>query len=85
MQNAEKGPRDERLAFLADRAAILLVVCKMRYGNDWNPFFGEGLYENDGSLGDEIRGWPEYRAATMVIRNWLRKHDAAKPDATEST
>jgi hypothetical protein len=66
---------DDRLSFLADRAAILLVVCKMRYGNDWNPFFREGLFEDEGSLGDEIRGWPEYEGAKMVIRNWIRKHD----------
>jgi hypothetical protein len=58
--------------------AILLVVAKMRYGNDWNPFFREGLYEDEGSLGDEIRDWPEYKTALEVIRNMLRKHNNDK-------
>ena len=58
--------------------AILLVVAKMRHGNNWNPFFSEGLYEDEGGLGDEIRDWPEYETAMQVIRNWLRKHDALR-------
>lgn len=66
---------NDRLAFLADRFAILMVVCKMRYGNEWNPFFQDGLYEDEGSLGDEIKGWPEFQSARDVIRNMLRRHD----------
>lgn len=77
------GKQADRLRFLADRAAILLVVCKMRYGNDWNPWFREGIFEDEGSLGDEIRGWPEYQSAMMVVRNWLKKH-GAKSDTTDA-
>jgi hypothetical protein len=55
----------------------------MRYGNDWNPWFREGIFEDEGSLGDEIRGWPEYQSAMMVVRNWLKKH-GAKPDTTDA-
>jgi len=54
--------------------AILLVICKSRTG-DWNPWFREGFYE--GSTGEEIRGWPDYRTAKDVIREMIRKHDAS--------
>jgi hypothetical protein len=46
-----------------------------QHGGDLNPFFREGLYEDAGSLGDEIRGWPQYNTAMDVIRLWLKKHD----------
>lgn len=52
-----------------------MVVAMSRYGNDLNPFFREGLYEDEGSLGDEIRNWPQYQQAINVIRLWLQKHD----------
>ena len=38
-QNKKPSEPDDKLRFLVDRMAILLVVAKMRYGNDWNPFF----------------------------------------------
>lgn len=66
---------EDRIELLRDRLGVLLVVCKMRYGNDWNPFFREGLYEDEGSLGDEIRGWPEYKSALMVVDNMIRKNE----------
>lgn len=75
---------DDRLRFLADRAAILLVIVMNKYGGDLNPFFREGLYEDEGSLGDEIREWPQYRVALDVIRLWLRKYDGAKSDAADA-
>lgn len=83
---AGKKPEDHSnsLRFLADRAAILLVIAKMRYGNDWNPFFRDALFDDEGSLGDEIRSWPEYKSAMLVIRNWLRRHRAAESDATDA-
>ncbi len=61
-----------------------------QHGGDLNPFFREGLYEDPGSLGDEIRSWPQYRTAMRVIRLWLKKHearrreDAAKSHAADS-
>ena len=47
-----------------------------QHGGELNPFFREGLYEDAGSLGDEIRHWPQYTMAMRVIRLWLKKHDA---------
>jgi hypothetical protein len=70
-------PKDEQkgYAVVLDRAAILLVVAKMRYGNDWNPFLKDALYDDEGSLGDEIRSWPEYREALSVIEMWMRREE----------
>jgi hypothetical protein len=66
----------ERLKFLADRAAVLLVVCKVRYGNDWNPFFSERFFDPDGEfLGSEVRDWPEYKTGLLIVRNWIKKFD----------
>ena len=71
-----KPARDKaRIRFLVDRLAILLVVAKMRYGNDWNPFFRDTLFDEEGSLGDEIRGWPEYQSARNVIAAWVKRED----------
>ena len=71
MSKPEKK-QTERVAFLADRMAILLVICKSRTG-DWNPWFREGMYE--GPTGEEIRGWPDYQTAKDIIREMLRRHD----------
>lgn len=67
--------RAHQIRFLVDRLAILLVVAKMRYGNDWNPFFRDTLFDEEGSLGDEIRGWPEYQSARNVIAAWVKRED----------
>ena len=76
MPKQNKKPTDnERLAFLADRLAILMVVCVSRSGS-WDPWFREGTYEDSEGMGEEIRHWPEYTTAMEVIRNMLRKHDA---------
>ena len=66
---------DERLAFLADRAMVMLVLLKNRHGDDWNPWFGEAMWEDDDSLAETIRSWPEYETAKKIVRLWIRKHD----------
>ena len=80
----QKADRDKaRIRFLVDRLAILLVVAKMRYGNDWNPFFRDTLFDEEGSLGDEVRGWPEYKSARQVIANWVKREDQRRIDSGE--
>ena len=72
----DKKPSDkERLAFLADRLAILMVVCKSRTG-DWNPWMRDGLYDGDAQMGEEIREWPDYKGAQDVSQNMLRRFDS---------
>jgi hypothetical protein len=63
----------------------------MRYGNDWNPFFRDTLFDEEGSLGDEIRGWPEYQSARNVIAAWVKREDNRReadgedvPDAADA-
>jgi hypothetical protein len=73
-QGKKKSNRD-RVRFLADRMAILLVICKNRHGGSWNPWFREGTYDDEGSLGDEIREWPEYHGGMDVVRLMLEKYD----------
>ncbi len=74
----KKRSDKERLVFLADRMAILLVICKQRHGGSWVPWFKEGMYDNEGSLGDELRQWPAYQEGLDVIRLMLRKFDEEK-------
>ena len=57
---------------LADRLAILLVICQSRTG-DWDPWFRDGLY--DGDVGDEIREWPAYRTAKQIVAHMLRRQN----------
>jgi hypothetical protein len=72
--NAEVEQANKRIGFLTDRMAILLVICKSRYG-DWNPVFRDGMYDDEGSMGEEIREWPDYKAALQVIDQMLRRFD----------
>lgn len=62
-------------AVLADRLAILLCVAKQRHGGSWIPWFQEGTYDDEGSLGDEIRQWPEYKEALDVVRLFMRRNN----------
>lgn len=63
-------PCNESSRLLADRLAILLVLCKSRTG-DWHPYFLDRFY--DGEVGEEIRDWPEFVTAKQIIANWLRR------------
>jgi len=64
---------DSKLAFLCDRMAILMVVCRLKYDIGWSVWLGEGLYT--GETGDEFRAMPEFKVAIDVIRNMIRRHD----------
>ncbi len=74
MPKDEKSLNAARVAFLADRMAILLVICKSRTG-DWTPFCRDAMYDADESLGVQVREWQEYTTAKDIIRNMLRKFD----------
>ncbi len=73
-ENCERRAKsDKRIALLADRLAIALVVLKMRYGNDWLPWFGEAVWDEADGLGDEIRDWPDYKAAKEIVKLFLKR------------
>jgi len=63
-------PYNESSRLLADRLAILLVICKSRTGS-WNPFFLDRFYE--GAAAEEIRDWPDYKTAKQIVANMLRR------------
>ena len=67
---------DARLALLADRLAVALVVLKHRYGTDWEPWFGEGIWEDEDALADEIRDWPEFKEAKGIVRLFIKRLDS---------
>ena len=67
---------DERIAMLADRLAVCLVVLKQRYGTDWEPWFGEGIWEDEDTLADEIRDWPEFKEAKGIVRVFIKRLDS---------
>lgn len=64
-----------RLALVADRLAICLVVLKQRYGTDWEPWFGESIWEAEEHLGDEIRSWPEYKEAKEIVKLFIQRSE----------
>lgn len=72
---ARRAKSDKRISLLADRLAIALVILKKRYGNDWEPWFGEACWDAEDSLGDEIRDWSEYKAAKEVVKLFLQRQD----------
>lgn len=75
----KKLTRDEHEAreeLLKDRLAICLMVLKQRYGNDWNPWFGEACWEEVDGLGDILRQSEEYPQAVAVVDNFIRRSEA---------
>jgi hypothetical protein len=58
--------------------AVLLVICNQRHGGDWIPWLRDGMYDDEGSLGDEIREWPEYERGLTVVRHMLERFDNAQ-------
>lgn len=74
-QSRKSSKQSDRLKLLAERMAILMVICRLEYGIGWKVWLGEGLYT--GETGDEFRSMPEYMVAMDIIRNMLRRQDAA--------
>ena len=79
MPTVKLKKKNDQIALLADRLAIALVVLKQRYGTDWDPWFREGLWDDDDSLGADIRDWPDYKEAKDIVRLFLTRQ--AKQEA----
>ncbi len=73
-----KAKSDKRLALLADRMAIMLVVLKQRHGDDWAPWFGEGMWESEDGMGEVIRDWPEYKTALKIVKLFIQRSEREK-------
>ena len=62
------------LKFLAERLAILMVICRVKYSIGWKVWMGEGLYTGD--TGDEFRQMPEFKVAMDIVRGMMRREMA---------
>lgn len=62
------------LILLADRMAILMTVCIVKYGGKLNPWFRDSFYS--GESAEEIRGMPEYQQALSIIRGMVKREIA---------
>ncbi len=68
------GSKNSRLALLADRMAILMAICIVKYGGKLNPWFRDSFYT--GEAAEEIRGMAEYRVALAIIRGMVKREIA---------
>ena len=72
-----------RVAFLADRMAILMAICIVQNGGKLTPWFKDSLYE--GETGDEFRSMQEYSISLQIVRNMLKREIArSAPDDHKS-
>jgi hypothetical protein len=66
-----------RIKMLADRIAVLLVICNARDEDNWNPWGLERTYDGDDSMGYHIRKMRDYKTAKNIVRMWIEKADRA--------
>lgn len=66
---------EARVDLLSDRLAICLMILKQRYGNDWNPWFGEACWDQEDGLGDIFRQSNEYPQAREVVKLFIHRSE----------
>jgi hypothetical protein len=66
---------EARIDLLSDRLAISLMLLKQRHGNDWNPWFGEGMWRDDDGLGEILRQSKEYPEAMKVVDLFISRSE----------
>jgi hypothetical protein len=71
MQN---GNKNSKLALLADRMAILMSICIIKYGGKLNPWFRDSFYTGEAAIA--IREMPEYRVSLAIIRGMVKREIA---------
>ena len=69
----------QRIAFLADRMAVMMCIIESRHGG-WEWFYGENTWLGDDNMASEIRDWKKYGTAKEIIKMWIRKHDKREAD-----
>lgn len=70
-----RAQAEDRIELLTDRLAVLLVVVRKRYNDDWNPWGGEGMWEDADGMGEVIREWPDYKAARDVVGLFISRSE----------
>lgn len=66
---------NERIKLLADRLAILLVICNARDSDDWNPWALDRTYDGEDSMGEHMRKMKDYKTAQNIVRRWIKTQD----------
>ena len=51
------------------------MVVKQRYGTDWEPWFGESLWQDEDRLAEEIREWPQYTEAKEIVKLFIKRSE----------
>ena len=76
-KNKTQALSDERLKMLADRMAILMVICNAMEddGEEWNPWALDRAYDDKGSMGEGIRKMKDYKTAKGIVRRWIKTRD----------
>lgn len=75
LKNRQQVVADNRIKLLADRLAILLVICNARDEDDWNPWALDRAYDEPGGMGDSIRKMRDYNTAKTIVRRWIETQD----------
>lgn len=71
------APSSDRLRFLADRMAMLMVEL-VRRDLDYGRFCHEEYFTDE--ISDKLRESKEYDTCIDFVRRMLRKHDAAQKE-----
>ena len=66
---------EARVDLLTDRLAISLMLLKQRHGNDWNPWFGEGMWNDADGLAEILRQSKEYPEAVSVVELFITRSE----------
>lgn len=74
-QKLTRQQAEARLALLTDRMAVLLCVVRKRHGDSWDPWIGEGMWEDADSLGEETRSWPDYQEALKIVELFITRSE----------
>ena len=72
MPKPDKKLQQDRIAFLADRMA-LLIVDMVRRDCEYGEFCADEFYEGEDA--DVTRESKQYEVAIDFVRNMLRRHD----------
>jgi hypothetical protein len=79
-RSAKKGPHTDRLRFMADRMALLMVEL-VRRDFDFGRFCFEEFYV--GEVPDHLRKSKDYETCMEFVRMMLRRHDAEQREKTD--
>lgn len=70
-----RAQAEARIELLTDRLAVLLVVVRKRHGDDWDPWRGEGMWEDPAGMAELLREWPDYKAAREIVGLFISRSE----------